>query len=94
METAGRAGKIIGETLTAAAHPPNHSGGIAEGQPMIGNVTGNDSPGADKCVAADRHPANDGRICADGCTFSHEGWAQLTHLGNLGPWIIYIGKYH
>ena len=85
---------VLIQMFAASAHPADGPGRIAESQGMVGDVPGNHGPRADKGLASDGHPADNGRIGSDGRPLLDAGGTNLIHFTDFSPGVVDVGKDH
>ena len=61
---------------------------------MVGDVPGDDGPGADKGVPADRDAADDGAVGPQGGAPPDDGGPDLVHLRDLRPGVVDVREDH
>src|SRR5262249_40055090 len=82
----------FGHGMAVAAHPAFTARWNAQHQCVIGNVIGNDSPGADKSIPADRGATDDGGIGPDGGPAADQRALVKMVPHDLRARVVYVGE--
>src|SRR5688572_7528961 len=85
---------LVGEPLTALAHPPQLTGRNTDHQSIGRHVARNDSSRTDERVFTERNSAHDGGVRADRRTAPHPGCLVLVLARDVTARVDDVGKHH